>query len=235
MRTGLPLRTAPWLRLHSDFAVMWAVALLGAAALRGADDAEFERFIGGVSPIVAVGVAGLVGMASLSILDTRGWVGTDPRRRGLARSTLLAGGFGAAILIADSTLGFGESINISWPTSILFYPVMGFVAEVAFHLAPLALVDVVTRRTSWTLGAGKAIAPLVLVASIEAVYQLLGSATAETSPWLLAYLALHMSVFGFLGLTALRRHGFGAMMWLRLVYYLIWHVVWGALRLEVLF
>lgn len=213
---------------------MWAVALVGAAVLRNVDDAGFERFIGGVSPVLAVAVAGAAGIGALTTLDSAGWVGTDPSRKGFARSSLLAIGLGAAIILADSALGFGEGINVTWPASLLFYPVMAFIAEVAFHLVPLALIVVVSSR--WSLrGAAATVGPIAAVALIEAVYQVLGSATAGVSRWLLAYLLVHMVAFAIAGLTALRGYGFGAMMWLRLVYYAIWHVAWGVLRLELLF
>lgn len=215
---------------------MWAVALLGAAVLRNVDDAGFERFIGGVSPVLAVAVAGAAGIGALTTLDSAGWVGTDPSRKGLARSSLLAVGLGAAIILADSALGFGEGINVTWPASLLFYPVMAFIAEVAFHLVPLALIVVVSARLARrNMGGAATIGPVVAVALFEAVYQVLGSATAGVSRWLLAYLSVHMVAFAIAGLTALRGYGFGAMMWLRLVYYAIWHVAWGVLRLELLF
>jgi hypothetical protein len=222
--------------LSTEFLAMWAVALIGAGVLRNVEDADFERFIGTMSPIVAVAVAGVVGSAALAILDSAGWVGSDPKRRGLARSTLLALGLGAAIIVADTVAGFGESINVIWPTSILFYPVMEFIAEVAFHLVPLAFVVTVSRR--WTLrdsGLNAAAMPIIVVALFEAIYQVLGSASADVSRWLLAYLGLHMSAFAVAGLAGLRRYGFGAMMWLRLAYYAIWHVAWGVFRLDLIF
>lgn len=217
---------------HTDFAIMWAVALLGAASLRNTEDADFERFLGGVPPVVAVGAAGLVGIAALRSLDRAGWVGSDPGGRGMLRATGFALGFGVAILIADSVSGFGEAINIAWPTSVVFYPVMAFVAEVAFHLVPLALVVAASRGGQ---GARAGANPVVAVALIEAAYQFLGSSTADTSPWLMGYLFFHMIAFGFVGLTSLRRSGFASMMWMRLFYYLIWHVIWGVLRLDWLF
>ncbi len=215
---------------------MWAAALIGAGVLRNVEAADFERFIGGLSPIVVVGVTGAVGSAALTILARAGWVGSDPSRRGLARSTLLALGRGGAIIIADSALRFGEAINVSWTASILFYPVMAFIAEVAFHLVPLALVVTASNRSSRLAPGPRAVAvPIVVVALFEAVYQVLGSSSGEISRWLLAYLAVHMTAFAIAGLTSLRSYGFGAMMWLRLVYYAIWHVAWGVLRLDLLF
>ncbi len=215
---------------------MWAAALIGAGVLRNVESAEFERFIGGISPIVAVSVSGVVGAAALAILDTSGWVGSDPKRRGLVRSTGLAIALGAAIILADWSLGFGEAINVAWPASMLFYPVMAFIAEVAFHLAPLALIVTATRRWGRPKSMSTAVViPIVAVALLEAVYQILGSASEGISRWLLAYLGVHMCVFAIAGLTSLRRYGFGAMMWLRLVYYAIWHLAWGVLRLDLLF
>ncbi len=224
------------LPVSADFVAMWAAALIGAGVLRNAGGADFERFIGDVSPIVVVAVAGAVGSSALRVLDSAGWVGSDPTRKGLARSTVLALGLGAAIIVADSALGFSEGINVSWPSSILFYPVMAFIAEVAFHLVPLALVVIASKR--WVQRRPRAISgvgPIVAVALFEAVYQVVGSSGVATSPWLLGYLAFHMMAFAVAGLIALRRYGFGAMMWLRLVYYAIWHVAWGVLRLDLLF
>ena len=220
----------------TDFAAMWAAALIGAAVLRDTDAADFERFIGGISPIVAVAVAGAVGTAALALLDSSGWIGSDPSRRGLARSTVYALGLGAAIIIADSTLRFGAAINVTWPASMLFYPVMAFIAEVAFHLVPLTLVVTVSKRwRRMTTGAGAVAVPIITVALFEAIYQVVGSSSGGISRWLLAYLALHMTAFAVAGLTSLRSYGFGAMMWLRLVYYAIWHVAWGVFRLDLLF
>ena len=222
--------------IPTDFIAMWAAALIGAGVLRNTEAADFERFIGGISPIVAVAVAGAVGAASLALLDSSGWVGSDPSRRGLARSSVYALGLGAAIVVADSTLRFGEAINVSWPASILFYPVMAFIAEVAFHLVPLALVVTASKRwRRMTTGAGAITVPIITVALFEAFYQVIGSSTDEISTGLLAYLALHMTAFAVAGLTSLRRYGFASMMWLRLVYYAIWHVAWGVLRLDLLF
>jgi hypothetical protein len=215
---------------------MWAAAVIGAGVLRGVEDADFERFIGTMSPIVAVAVAGAVGSAALAVLDAAGWVGSDPTRKGLARSTLLALGLGVAIIVADSVFGFGENINVAWPASLLFYPVMAFIAEVAFHLAPLALIVTVARRwTGRVPGRSGVLVPIAGVALFESIYQVLGSSSDGVSRWLLAYLGLHMTAFAIAGVTGLRRYGFGAMMWLRLTYYAIWHVAWGVLRLDLLF
>ena len=141
-------------------------------------------------------------------------------------------GFGVAIIVADTVLGFPADINVTRPAAILFYPAIGFIAEVVFHLVPLSAVVAVTRRVDharsvWT--------PIVLVASVETLFQVLAGAGGRHQPWLSIYLAAHMFGFGALQMTLLRRHGFGSAMLMRLAYYVIWHLVWGHARLAILF
>ena len=50
-----------------------------------------------------------------------------------------------------------------------------------------------------------------------------------------AFVVPHVFVFGLVQLVLLRRYGYVPMLWFRLVYYLLWHVLWGAARLSLLF
>ena len=40
---------------------------------------------------------------------------------------------------------------------------------------------------------------------------------------------------GLVQLTLLRRYGYLPMLWFRVCYYLLWHVLWGEARLQLLF
>ena len=213
----------------------WTGALLATWALERSPDADFDRFLGGVPPLFAVAGVGAAGFLALRVLETEGWLGESRKGRGVRLPALLALGFGAAIVVVDITLGFEPGINIEWPTSVLFYPVMGFVAEIVFHIVPLALVvPAFSRFSRAASGASGVVAPLLLVAPIEAIYQVLGTSSGG-SVWLTRYLTLHMLAFGSAALLVLRRHGFGSLMTFRLTYYLIWHIAWGAVRLDLLF
>lgn len=213
----------------------WAGALVATWVLERSPDADFDRFLGGVPPLLAVGAVGAAGLLALRVLEKEGWLGEPSRGPGVKLPALLALGFGAAILVVDIALGFEPGINIDWPTSVLFYPVMGFVAEIVFHIVPLALVVPAFRRwADASRGAFGVVAPFLLVAPIEAIYQVLGT-SSDGSVWLTRYLTLHMLAFGSAALLVLRRHGFGSLMSFRLTYYLIWHVAWGAVRVDLLF
>jgi hypothetical protein len=45
----------------------------------------------------------------------------------------------------------------------------------------------------------------------------------------------HVYVLGVVHLILLRRYGYLPMLWFRVCYYLLWHVLWGAARLPLLF
>jgi hypothetical protein len=68
---------------------------------------------------------------------------------------------------------------------------------------------------------------------------LLIAANALPTVWLgsalPAFVAPHVFLFGLVQLCLLRRYGYLPMLWFRLGYYLLWHLLWGAARLELLF
>jgi hypothetical protein len=71
----------------------------------------------------------------------------------------------------------------------------------------------------------------VPVAAIEAVLQAVYATSIGTS----IFSFVHLGVFGVLQVWVFWRFGFVWMLGFRLVYYALWHVAWGAARLEVLF
>ena len=103
-------------------------------------------------------------------------------------------------------------------------------AETVFHLLPLA-------GFIWVSGArfrGRAIdswaaALIVPTAAVEPAFQLLlGSALAP-------FVMPHVFLFGMVQLVLMRRYGYLPMLWMRVAYYLLWHILWGNARLQLLF
>lgn len=237
--TGVDRLTTGQARSFPTFAASWVVAGLSTVILKNDPASQFERYFGSIDPLPAVGIVGSAGARALARLQADGWVG-EARDHHWGGGTPTAIGaavaFGGAVIGADVSLGFPRDINVPWPTSLLFYPTMGFVAESVFHLVPLAAIVTLGRRYG---RAGRpavaVVVPITLVAVIESAFQVIAGGEGRREPWLSVYLALHMFGFGATQLTLLRRHGFGTTMLMRLVYYLIWHVLWGSARLRILF
>jgi hypothetical protein len=53
--------------------------------------------------------------------------------------------------------------------------------------------------------------------------------------WFTIYIAIHLFVFTITQLIIFKNHDLLSMFGFRLAYYMIWHIVWGYLRLDLLF
>lgn len=222
----------PWLA----YAAVCTIALLFTTVALPTSVPYYRRFVGGADPRLVVVVASLVGGACLGGLRGLGGFAILQRAR-LARGLATAAGFAtlfaAAIVAADVALRYPIDLNVPLPQALVFYPSIGLVAEVAFHLVPLTAVLLLslplqrrvgpTRRVWWAIA---------IVALSEPAFQVLlgGGALTRTD----AYTALHVLAFAFTQLYVFRRYDFMSMFAMRLVYYLYWHVAWGWLRLDVL-
>lgn len=212
------------------------------------DRLGFRRFIGEANPIaVAIGV-GALGASLLSVLVVRdGFLIAGQRvGRGVSRSAGLATVFGAVIILVDLTMVHPADMNVPFPGSLLFYPVIGFIVEILFHLLTLCLLlTVFPPRVTRSRSRSEATVwwSLILVALLEPAFQVwtaasgtpvVGSPHAYAS-WEVAYDGLHVLAINLCQLVVFKRYDFVAMYAFRLVYYLIWHIAWGHVRLELLF
>ena len=139
-------------------------------------------------------------------------------------------GFGAVLavppILIDLAIPFPRDINVAPPGSFLFYPAIALVAEVALHLLPLAVLAVAISRgrvSAWMF------LPVVLV---EPALQAFFSIDAGLQSWLVFG---NVSLISAAQIWIFRKYGFSAMFGLRLSFYFFWHVLWGTLRLHLLF
>jgi hypothetical protein len=76
---------------------------------------------------------------------------------------------------------------------------------------------------------------ILLASLIEPVFQMRFGFSQISFSRTELYVGLHVFAINFLQLYIFRRYDFASMYSLRLVYYLYWHILWGALRLHLLF
>jgi hypothetical protein len=201
------------------FAGLVALLVLG-LTLAGQD--PFTRFLGPVPPLVAVAGAALAGVLALGALERVGLDPTAPTARTALGIAGVSAAFPLPMIVADCIAPFPRDLNIPLPWALLFYPAIALVAEVVFHLVPLALgwSLIRDRLPWWVLG--------VAVAAIEPVYQVvLGDGHPVRDP----VMVVSLVAFGSFQLSVLRRHGVAALFGTRIAYYAVWHLLWGALRL----
>lgn len=215
-----------------------STAALGLTVVIGpSSPASFARFFGGVEPAIVVIAASLAGGVALGWLRSR--FGFRVLRgqgtiRGMAVSAALATALAVPIVIADIVLRYAEDMNVAVPQALAFYPAVGYVAELVFHVVPLAVTLLVLSPIRDRMGRDRLVwLAIGLVAALEPTFQML-FARDPLSP-LAAYTWGHVYAISFLQLAVFRRYDLVSMVTLRLVYYAYWHILWGTIRLEALF
>jgi hypothetical protein len=209
------------------------------AILQASDPLLFRRFIGRTHPLIAVPLVSASGVVLLSLLLSRGWFAICRREHlgWLWRSAGLGALFGLVAVGLDLRVVFPADLNVAFPASLLFYPVIGFVAEVVFHLVPLAILRYALVPVAGTIGHRRTtVIAMAMVSLLEPVYQTIPMAASPHYPvWSVVFLWLHLLLFNLFQFVMFWRYDFLTMYAARLGYYLVWHVVWGQLRLQMLF
>jgi len=113
---------------------------------------------------------------------------------------------------------------------------MGFVVEILFHVLPLSLILSIFTLIRKNRTPQKIIwISIVLISLLEPVYQLIYG-TPTHFPLSINFLfGFYLFLFNFIQLTLFKRYDFLSMYSFRLVYYIIWHILWGYLRLVIFF
>ena len=208
---------------------------LGAGLLWSGNE-DLVPYLGTDHPFVLLVVVVCIGVVCLRYLDRAGRLRIWQRERrikAVGTAFGLATAFAPVAIIIDILARFPDDLNVLPPAAFAFYPIVGFVAEVIFHLAPIALVLLVVGRgrnveSSLLIG-------FVIAALMEPGFQVVAglqdgmswSASAATFLYLLGFSSTQLWVF--------KRYGFLVMYAQRLIYYGYWHILWGTARLEWLF
>lgn len=200
------------------------------------DATPFHRFIGDLNPLGGVMITGIAGFFGLIYLISGTQLAVYKKHR--ARDYLIISGialiFGLEVIAADLWLvDYGADINTAFPKSLLFYPAIGYGAEMVFHVLPLALfVFILSRckkldidRIVWI----SIIAVMLIEPLFQAWFVLPDSITTAV------YTGLHVLLFSAAQLLIFKRYDFVSMYLMRLIFYAIWHIAWGYMRLQLIF
>lgn len=219
--------------------LLLCLGVVGAAwALHLAHSQAFQPYFGDVNPVLATTFVSLLGVASAAYLNSRRWFAIHSKgefRRSLIWSVSLATLLVIPVVVVDIFGGFPKDLNVAAPQSLLFYPVMALIAEVAFHVVPLSLLILVLGPLLMRMGRETTLWFCIIAASmIEPSFQVAWG--SEKSPlWANAYVGLHVFAFNMLELYLFKRYGFFSMYMFRIIYYAYWHILWGYLRLQLLY
>ena len=194
----------------------------------------FERFLGELNPLVIAISIAIIAIATLSLLLSSRRLPIYKKTAPMVffRYTPLVTLFVCVAIWVDWNIVYPADIHILLPESLLFYPAMGFLVEIAFHALPLTILLFIFPFVFKTLKYRTIVwLSIIIVALLEPTYQIF----MDTYPsWALLTVWLNLFLFNIVQLYVFKVYGFINMYGLRLVYYLFWHIIWGSLRLELL-
>lgn len=197
----------------------------------------FARYYGSLEPVLVAMAAGVIGAGALALLRRIAGFQIVMGRTtfsGIVVSAGIATVLGVEIAVGDMIIRYPETLNVPVPQAYLFYPTIGFIAETVFHLVPLALLVLVLSPLRDRFGIERLVwIAILFTAASEPTFQILFG--GEKLTWASAYTWVHVGAIAFFQLLVFRRYDFVSMYAFRLVYYAWWHIIWGVIRLEVLF
>lgn len=202
------------------------------------DDHLFARFLGDLNPLPVIPALVFLGLALSHYLLSRGWfrIYKSASAKALILWSGLAVLFGIMAITADFRIVFPADMNILLPGSLLFYPAIGFVVEVLFHLLPLSVFLIILASIYKKADRNKIIwSAIFIVSLVEPVYQIASGFWERYPAWAPVWVGAHVFLINIAQLTLYKRSGFIAMYSFRLLYYSIWHIAWGYFRLKILF
>ena len=200
---------------------------------------DFRLYFGNVPPTIAVVFVCVAGLGALYVLQKYSSFSVYRRstfRQGLCTAAALAIPFMIAVTVADVVFRFPIDINVALPSAILFYPAMGFLAQIALHIVPFAILLSLgnilfpASRLSWRLCVS-----IVLASLPEAAFQVVSSMSSGEPALIDAFVAVSLFFFGVVELYLYRRFDYATMYAFRIFYYCYWHLAWGNMRISWLF
>jgi len=217
------------------FSLSIIVTLLG-SFLYYIDSTPFIRFLGNLNPLIALIISIITGLLLLKYLMFKTNFAIY-RRNNLKNYLILIGIaflFGIEVIVADIWfVEYPSDINVPLPKSLLFYPTIGYVVEVFFHLLPLSIIIFILSKFR-NLSMSKIIwISIISVSILEPFYQIWF--TSQNSLITTIYTGIHVFLFSLTQLLIFKHFDFISMFLFRIVFYSIWHIFWGHLRLELLF
>ena len=222
---------------YTVFTLITLLVSLSAIKAYSTVPAAFRKYLGGVHPLLVVFVLFIIGLILLSFLmqDGEFAVFRKGNYKGILTAAALTIPFAVVVILVDTKYPFPKDMNVLYPDSIFFYPVMGYIVEILFHLLPFGLLYLLLGRIfSGTDGGWIIWVSIMGAALIEPVLQVVYSSSSD-SPGIPIFVGVHLLLINIVQLILFVKFDFLSMYSFRLFYYLLWHIIWGYLRIGILF
>jgi hypothetical protein len=200
------------------------------------DSSPFYRFLGNINPLAAILISIVAGFFLLTYLISKTPFAIYKKRNIKSYSIVIGIAllFGMEVIAADIWfVEYSADINILFPKSLLVDPVIGYIVEVFFHLLPISII-IMFLSSFRKLSLSKIVwISIITVSILEPLYQIWF--TSQNSSFTIIYTGIHVFLFSLTQLLIFKRFDFISMYLFRIIFYSIWHILWGYFRLDLLF
>lgn len=241
--TKLLERVSSTLRTHQNqYRVFISIALavlICTLVVQAVDPGIFQRFLGSAQPLPTFLLASIGGLLCLGYLVSTSTfeIYIPGSHQKLLPWLSVAVLLGLVMMFADTRIVFPADTNILPPELLSFYPAIAFLVEILFHVVPLTILVSLGSFLFKQADLDSVIwVCIIIIALLEPVYHIMDMITSNQFPvWAVAYVGLHIFMINFIQLLLFKKFDFVSMYSFRLVYYLLWHIIWGPLRIALLF
>lgn len=201
------------------------------------DKSSYQKFLGRINPLLIGITTMLLGILLMSFLLSA--TTCKIYREAVSSRALFIVGIPLILIVGiiwvDTRGVFPKDLNLEFPYSLLFYPSIAFIVEIIFHVLPFTICFFIITTVFKQLDqATILLISIFLVALIEPIFQIINFGRNYPA-WAIAYIGANILVINLSQLWLFVKYDFMSMIALRLVYYLLWHIIWGELRLRWLF
>jgi len=217
------------------YLILYLVIVILTVPISYSNPQYFIRYIGPFNPLYVIIISGIIGFTLLTQFLSKNGLAIFKKAiiKNAFRYFSAVMLFTVIAILVDCTFVFPLDMNVPFPYSFLFYPTMAFLVEIVFHVIPIATVLFLLTAIFKNFDKEKLIwISIFIVALIEPTFQI---AMDDYPAWALLTTWINLFLFNLTQLIIFKNYGFISMFFFRLGYYLIWHIVWGHFRLELLF
>ncbi len=196
-----------------------------------ADHGLYSIFLGNTSPLLTYIALMLVFIISIHLLRPKDWffISFDLSTRPLIVYFFISMLIGCLPILIDLWQPLGRDINVLFPLSLVYYPSIGFLAEVIFHVLPILVLSYLIPNYNLK---DKII--IITVALVEPIFQIVWGIEGESIRSRDILVGMEVFIFSLFQLAIFKKYGFLAMYIMRLGFYVSWHLIWGYFRLMIL-
>lgn len=140
------------------------------------------------------------------------------------------------MIFIDILSPFSKEINILFPNSLLYYLIIAFVIDILFHTIFFGILYKLFKKLHKRMPKMNSFKiSSLFISIIEPIIQIFLLSSSKQPFFIGLYIVIHIFTINYIQMKLFYNTDFVTMNLFRLTYYTIWHIIWGMIRLSLIF